>query len=410
MKKNRGYVLGGLLGAVLTSSQVSAQDLEISHFWRTDGETAALKVLRDSYEKDGGRWYEDIHPGMSDLHAQVFDRLSIGLPPTVFQWHAADDLEGMMEHGAIRPIQSLLESESDLTLLPFVAEAASVDGELVLAPVGVHVENRAWFDLRIYRELGLKLPQSWDAFLNQTDQILAAGYSPLIIGKDPWQRALLFTSILLEQKGLGIFSALAEGRRDRQTRDSTRLAVERLLRLREVANRLLAKPPTDWFSTTRMFAAQRAAIMIMGDWARPELELMGLRADQDFACDVAPGNSEKLAVAIDGIALARVHDPASLEAQRQFVSRLMTAPVLRKFAMTKGAAPPFTSSVPTELDECSKQAWNLIGDQDTDLIVLFRIFGEERMEAYVKAVDRLWETRGLSDGKAHAMFMEAMQR
>ncbi|MEM1300869.1 MAG: hypothetical protein AAGH68_16485, partial [Pseudomonadota bacterium] len=120
MRKSASCVLGGLLGVVLTATQVSAQELEIAHFWRSDAERAALTILRDAYEEDGGSWYEDVHLGMGDLREQVFDRLSIGLPPTVFQWHAANDLEGLVEHGAIRSVQQLLASESNLTLLPFV--------------------------------------------------------------------------------------------------------------------------------------------------------------------------------------------------------------------------------------------------------------------------------------------------
>jgi len=90
----------------------------------------------------------------------------------------------------------------------FLLQNVTVDGHIYSAPVDIHGANWMFYSTKIFQELKLQPPKSWDEFFAQASKLQAAGYTPLAFGAMPSRRAV-FMALLAGIGGSDVYRAVA---------------------------------------------------------------------------------------------------------------------------------------------------------------------------------------------------------
>jgi len=151
--------------------------------------TAGLNAVIDAFEKKTGIKVKlDLRPGGSEGDNVVKTRLATG---------SMDDLS-WYNSGALFKTLNPEKYFIDLSNEPFVKnydplfkDAVSVNGKIYGAPTG-NMSAGVWlYNKKVYSELGLQVPKTWDELLANCEKIKEAGKVPVI---GSYKDCLLYTS------------------------------------------------------------------------------------------------------------------------------------------------------------------------------------------------------------------------
>jgi glucose/mannose transport system substrate-binding protein len=116
-------------------------------------------------------------------------RVTAGNPPTAVQM-LGFDIRDWAEQGAVADLSETAKAEAWARVVPEAVQFFSTyDGAWIAAPVNIHSTNWIWASKKIFDELGLAEPTSWDELIAALDKIQEAGYVPLAHGGQAWQDA-----------------------------------------------------------------------------------------------------------------------------------------------------------------------------------------------------------------------------
>jgi raffinose/stachyose/melibiose transport system substrate-binding protein len=117
-------------------------------------------------------------PGGGEGDNIIKTRLATGEMTEVFLYNTGSLFQAM------NPAQNLV----DLTSEPFQADVLDTfkqvvtnDGKIYGAPIGAAMGGGVIYNRKVYQELGLKVPLSWDEFMANNEKIKAAGKIPPVI-------------------------------------------------------------------------------------------------------------------------------------------------------------------------------------------------------------------------------------
>jgi len=115
-------------------------------------------------------------PGGSDGDNLIKTKLSTQDMADVFAYNNGSLL------AALKPTTNLVPMTDQpwaATLDKVFVDATTVDGQLFGAPNGTAFGGGMLYNTKVYEELGLEIPKTWDAFMANNDKIKAAGITPV---------------------------------------------------------------------------------------------------------------------------------------------------------------------------------------------------------------------------------------
>jgi len=155
----------------------------------TDNSQDAVNVadaLKAAYEKKnpGVTVEVETRPGGSEGDNLVKTRLATGDMTDVFFYNS----------GSLMTVLSPEANMEDLTGEAFQANVSddfkstvSMNGKVYGAPVGATMSSGWFYNKKIYKDLGLSVPKTWDELMANNEKIKAAGITPVIgTMKDSW--------------------------------------------------------------------------------------------------------------------------------------------------------------------------------------------------------------------------------
>jgi glucose/mannose transport system substrate-binding protein len=343
------------------SAQSPAATVEVLHYWTSESESAALEVLKQALAAKGDTWQDFTVKGGGgeSAYSVLQTRMIAGNPPT------AALMEGkfIQEWGALGFLSSPYTKEQtdawDRVLPPMIQQFTKYHGEYVAVPVNNHRINWLWINPKPFKALHIPIPTTWDAFFVAADKLKAAGYIPLAHGGQAWQDATLFENILLGLEGGEFYRDVFE-RLDSKAITSDRMihVLEQFRRLHDEIDPNSAGRP--WHESVELLYSGKAAMMIMGDWAKGELMQMGAVPGKDFLCVATPGSEDYFIYGTDSFAILQQNGNASaIEAQRHLADVLMDPDFQRRFNQIKGSIPARTDIDMSSFDSCAQKAAKL---------------------------------------------------
>jgi glucose/mannose transport system substrate-binding protein len=333
----------------------AAEQVEVLHWWTSGGEAAALNVLKGNLEKEGVTWQDMPVAGGGGEQAMTVlrARVTSGNPPTAVQM-LGFDITDWAEQGALADLNELAGSQNWDTVVPAALQKFSkYDGKWVAAPVNVHSTNWVWANKKIFDELGIAEPTSWDELIAALDKIKGAGYTAVAHGGQPWQDATIFDAVVMATGGPEFYQkAMVDLDPAALASDTMTTAFQRMAQLRTYVDDNFSG--RDWNLASAMVIEGKAGVQFMGDWAKGEFLKAGQKPGVEFTCFRFPGTQGTVTFNSDQFAMFGVGDEQK-GAQTKLASAIMDPSFQSAFNVVKGSVPARTDVSDEAFDDCGKK-------------------------------------------------------
>lgn len=382
-----------------------AQTADVIHFWTSGGESRAVAVFAHEYEKRGGKWLDDPAVGPQAEVALAMNRLAGGNPPTAMQWQTGAPTRELAQQGVLADLDWLAEAghwQQNLPSLPL--QKVTVDGHVYSTPVDVHGANWMFTSTKIFEELKLPPPKSWDEFFTDAPKIKAAGYIPIAFGANAQQESWLFMALLAGVGGSDVYRSVAVDH-DAKAAASPRVEAvfDAMGRVRQYVD--AGSPNRKWNDTLALVETNKAALMITGDWAKGDFAAANLTLDKDYGCQLAPDTSDSYIMAIDAFAFPKTDKPDQIQAQHKLAEVMMDPAVQTEFTRYKGSVPSRLDANIADLDRCAKQGQQVMARGPSHQLPLINlVFTPDIYGQYVDLLAQYWADPNLSAADATQKF------
>ena len=348
-----------LLACCLCVSAAHADGVQVLHWWKSASERKAIDVLAVKLVDEGVVWRDGVIPGGAGVGAHIVlrSRILAGDAPAVAQLNGVvisewDRLGLLLNFDA-----TAVAGKWDKVLLPGVLNIVRPNGHFVAAPLGIHRINTLFYNRKLFAQYDLKPPQNWTEFEQVALKLHKAGIAPLAQSSEPWQIATLFETLMLAEGGASFFRNFSSNNNPLIFSDS-RIA-KSLERLRGMKKYMLQPiQERNWTEVTRQFADGAAAMMVMGDWAKGELNAWGLPTDEIFSCIAVPQTAHFHLYDIDTLVMLAT-EKAHRSGQEKLAKIAMLPQVQSDYNLIKGSVSVLRQPDMAKMDSCSRASWQL---------------------------------------------------
>ncbi|HDX8428387.1 ABC transporter substrate-binding protein [Aeromonas veronii] len=355
----------------LLSAPVAASQVEVLHWWTSGGEAKAVEVLKSEWTKQGNQWNDFAVQGGGGKSAMtVLKSRALAANPPEAAHLKGYELKEWAGLGFLRDLTPMAEHLGWYSQMPPMVRATlSQNGALMAVPTGIHRVNWLWLNRKIFERNKLTPPTSWAQFVTVADQLKKRGITPLAIGNEPWQLAVLFETVALGEGGKEFY------RKAFLEQDSATLTGPDMVRVLTRFQQLRTYVPQKyaglkWHQATNLLESGGAAMQVMGDWVKGELSAGNYRPGEDIACLPSPGSAGLFSYNLDSIAMFKQRDPAQLQAQGDLAQLLMTPQFQEEFNRVKGSIPALTNPDMSKFDRCAVRSYQdfLLAEKQDNLL------------------------------------------
>ena len=348
----RNLILPILL--LVTSSSTWAETLQVLHWWKSASEHKAVDVLASKLAQENIIWRDALIPSGSGIGAGIVlkSRILTGNAPEVSQVNGVlisewSDLGLLLDFDAVGA-----SGKWDKVLFPLVWTLVQPKGRLVAAPLGIHRINTLFVNKKIFKKYDLKPPETWDEFEVVAKKLKQAGVIPLAQSSEPWQVTTLFENLVLSEAGAGFYTELFV-KKDVEAFSDIRFAnaLKRLRSLKKIMS--VSTQERTWVEMARQFADGNAAMFIMGDWAKAELNDWGLATDVGFSCMAVPGTENYHLYDIDTLVMLTL-DGSHRVAQEKLAQIVVSPSLQAEYNRVKGSISVLRNQDSSKMDSCSR--------------------------------------------------------
>lgn len=293
-----GYWAGAQRGG--TPQVAEARKLEIFHWWTAGGEREAADAMFKALKAK----YPDIQlvetpvagGGGVSMRVVLQARSSAGIPPDTWQTLGGAELKSYVDGGYLEPLDSLYTELKYADAIPKpLANAVTIGGHPYVVPLNMHIQNILYYNKKLFDELGLKPPTTFDQLLAAAKAIKAARpkMSPLALGtKEKWEAAFVLDSLLLEIGGPEYYVKLYKGEVDTAADPTFRKALDRLNTLRPYIYQFHSG--LTWDESCGLLVSNDSAMVIMGTWAIGYFKSRGWTPGADFGAVNFPQEPQRV--------------------------------------------------------------------------------------------------------------------
>ena len=329
-----------LAAGVAMPLSASATDLEVTHWWTSGGEAAAVKVLADNFNETGNTWVDSAIAGSgTTANPIIVSRILGGNPMGATQMNTGRDAEELIKAGLMLDLTELAEKEDWASKIrpAKLLEACEYDGRIYCVPINIHSWQWMWLNRHVFEDNGIPVPTNWAELVEAAPKLREAGVIPLATGQ-PWQVDGIRNVMQVAIGGVDNYLAV-NGDKDPEAvmSDENRAIWEAFAQARTMVDD--AYSGRDWNVATNMVIQGDAAAQIMGDWAQGEFAQAGQEAGVDYDCLPGLGNNPVLDTGGDAFYFPKTDDPDITAAQLELASMLVSPETQVEFNLVKGSLP-----------------------------------------------------------------------
>lgn len=360
-------VVAAMATAFLGSTSAYAVDLEVTHWWTSAGEAAAIAEFAKLFEeKTGNNWVDSALAGSgTGANPVIISRIIGGDPMGATQMNTGRDAEELIQAGLMRDLTPIVEEMGGLgfyvdeTLL----EPCKYDGGIYCLPINIHSWDWLWLSTKAYAEIGQPVPTNWDEYVASWPALQEAGILPFGLATG-WPISGV-PGVLMS--GIGGSDLVLAVNRDKDASavrgPEFRKVAEALDALRQVISPDMMVP--SFGDVGNQILAGEAAGNIHGDWLAGDLQVAGGVAGEDYECLPALGLGDQLTGGGDSFyfpVLPEGTDPAVIQAQADLAKILISPEGQLNFNLVKGSMPIRTDIDLSAANPCMQKAIGMLGN------------------------------------------------
>jgi len=390
-----------------SASTFEVADVDVIHSWAEGGDMRALSAIKKILNDNGHHWV-DKQPS-ADILSDVNTRLSKNNPPT------AAAIAGVKRHNfaknsVLADLSSVAKKQRWQSVLPkAINQLSQVNNIPSAAVISVARTNTLWVNKQMIEQAGVyQQPKSWNEFFDCCKSLQSMGYTALAHSNQDWQIATVFESVVVSVCG-------AQWYRDSFCKGT---GVDELIPALEAFKGLkihCADDPVgkDWTLLASDIISGRAAIQIMGDWAKGEYQASNLELGEDYLCWTFPGHSEDYVFASDTLLMFKQSDKKRHKAQMEFAEILMSKQGQIDYNNQKGSIPTRQDIETNQLDAYGKISHSsfLKADQSDQLApsaIHNMALQDDKKLALIAAIEQYWHDDLMSANQAAQMILSTV--
>ena len=346
---------------VLPLAAAHATDLEVTHWWTSGGEAAAVAELAKAFDATGNKWIDGAIAGSGGTARPIMiSRITGGDPMGATQFNHGRQAEELVEAGLMRDLTDVATRENwkEVIKPASLLDSCTIDGKIYCAPVNIHSWQWLWLSNAAFEKAGVTVPKNWDEFVAAAPALEKAGIVPLAVGGQAWQAAGAFDVLMVAIAGKDTFYKVFKDK------DDTVAAGPEIAKVFKAADdaRRMSKGTNvqDWNQATNMVITGKAGGQIMGDWAQGEFALAGKVAGKDYTCLPGLGVNEIISTGGDAFYFPLLKDEEKAKAQEALASTLLAPATQVAFNLKKGSLPVRGDVDLAAANDCMKKGLDIL--------------------------------------------------
>jgi glucose/mannose transport system substrate-binding protein len=347
--------------AFAISGPASATDLEVTHWWTSGGEAAAVAELAKAFDATGNKWIDGAIAGSGGVARPIMiSRITGGDPMGATQFNHGRQAEELVAAGLMQDLTEVAEREKWREIInpPSLLDSCTLDGKIYCAPVNIHSWRWLWVSHKAFNDAGVPVPTNWNEFVAAAPKLRAAGKIPLAMGNQPWQASGAFGVIAIGLAGIDAWKAVNIDKNEEVAGGPEYAKVFQAAAdaraFREGSN------VQDWNQATNLVITGQAGGQIMGDWAQGEFAVAGQVAGKDYSCLPGLGLNKLISTGGDAFYFPKLNDPAKTKAQLELASTLLAKTTQVAFNLKKGSLPVRGDVDLSAANDCMKQGLEIL--------------------------------------------------
>jgi glucose/mannose transport system substrate-binding protein len=338
-----------------------ATDLEVTHWWTSGGESAAVAEFAKAFDATGNHWVDGAIAGGGNTARPVFiSRITGGDPMGATQFNHGRQAEELVQAGLMRDFTELAAKEkwADFVRPKSLLEGCTIDGKVYCVPVNIHSWQWLWLSNKAFADAGVPVPKNWDEFVAAAPALEKAGKIPLALGGQPWQNSGLFNVLIPAIAGKDIFLKVYQ---DHDAKVAAGPEMAKVFKAADDARKMAAKSNVqDWNQATNLVITGQAGGQIMGDWAQGEFQVAGQVAGKDYTCLPGLGVNALISVGGDAFYFPKLKDPEKTKAQEVLASTMLSPATQVAFNLKKGSVPIRGDVDLSAANDCMKKGLEIL--------------------------------------------------
>ncbi len=331
-------------------------EIELLHWWTSKGEIKALNTLKKQLnDHDYQMVSTSVIGGGGDTATTVLQaRALAGNTPNIAQIEGPS-IKAWDAIGILHDLNNTAKKHQwNKTLNTLAKKINQTENGYVALPLTLHRMNWLWVNHDLLTQLALDVPVTWPELFIAMDKAKRHHIEPLAIGKQPWQIAQLFESLVIAYGGVDFYQQAMVNL------DKTAISSQKMQEIFKQFRRLsllVGEQLADhkWETATQYLAQDKALFQIGGDWILGELIALNIDVPNKIGCYVAPQTQGVFLYNMDSFifmsrpdfTFQQANDLANVLADKTFQSQ---------FNKVKGAIPVRNDIDLSGFNVCQQQA------------------------------------------------------
>lgn len=340
-----------------------AADLEVTHWWTSGGEAAAVAELAEAFNQTEHNWVDGAIAGSGGTALPIIiSRIVGGDPMGATQLNHGRQAEELIQAGLLTDLTEVAEAEGwrDFIYPSSLLDACTYEGRIYCAPVNIHSWQWIWLSHAAFAKAGVDVPADWHEFVAAAPALEAVEVVPLAMGKQGWQQSGAFSVLTVAVAGVDAWRKVMVDKDADAARGPAYTAVfEAAAAARDLA---AGANVQDWNLATNMVITGEAGAQIMGDWAQGEFQVANQVAGEDYSCLPGLGITEILDTAGDAFYFPVIRDAETKAAQLALASLLVSQDVQVAFNLKKGSLPVRGDIDLSAANDCMRKGLAILAD------------------------------------------------
>jgi glucose/mannose transport system substrate-binding protein len=350
-----------LSASMLCAGAAYAADIEVTHWWTSGGEAAAVAEFAKAVDASGDKWVDGAIAGSGDVARPIIiSRILGGNPMGATQLNPGKDADDLIAAGLLEDITDVATAGDWANILrpKSQLESCTKDGKVYCVPVNLHSAQWMWTNRKVYEDAGIAPPQNWNEMVAAGPALQAKGIQPLSLAQG-WPVGLLVENVIVAIAGVDNFVKVYKDR-DLAIAGGPEFAkvFEALAAARQFAP--ADKMVPQWNEAVALVIQGKAGANIMGDWAGGEFAVAKMVAGKDYDCLPGLGVTPVLGTGGDVFYFPKNKDPAVTAAQKKMAATLVTKEVQVAFNLKKGSLPMRADVDLAAANDCMKKGLEIL--------------------------------------------------
>jgi glucose/mannose transport system substrate-binding protein len=340
MKSFRAILMAGTIMA--GTSAASAVELEVTHWWTSGGEAAAVAEMAKAVEGAGITWKDGAIAGGDNARPIIISRISGGDPMGATQLNTGRDAEELVKAGLMTDLTDLAEKEGWKNIIrpAKLLDSCTYEGRIYCVPVNIHSFQWMWLNRAVFEQNGIAVPTNWAEFAAAAPALKDKGVTPLAVGGEPWQINGMANVFMVALGGVDLYRAINV---DKNAEVAAGPQMTQVFEAIGAARGMIDDGSVGraWNDATNMVITGKAGAQIMGDWAQGEFSVAGQVAGKDYDCLPGLGVNPVLDTGGDAFYFPKPKgdNKEIVDAQLKMASLLVSKEVQVSFNLKKGSLP-----------------------------------------------------------------------